>query len=241
MFCDDITQTDAFLDMPAGSQLLYFHLGMHADDDGFIGNPKMVMRMLGSSDDEIKILYAKRFLLLFLSGVCVVKHWRVNNQLRKDRYHETQYRDEKATLFLKKTGAYTLDPAKGIPMPMGHYIDSGNQVATTRQPSIGKVSIGKVSIDTSETFNRFWKLYPKKVSKKPALKAWGKLTMTPELENSIIAALTEHTKLDQWKKDKGRFIPHPSTWLNEERWKDEVESAAAPVPSKFDVIESKSL
>lgn len=149
MFSDEIVISDAFLDMPSGSQLLYFHLGIQADDDGFVSSPKMVMRIIGSSEDELKILMAKKFLIQFPNGICVIKHWRINNQLRKDRYTETKYVDEKNTLFIRENGAYTLNPENALPIPKGHFtaedIASGNQLATTRQPSIGKVSIGKES------------------------------------------------------------------------------------------------
>jgi len=151
MFTDEITSSDAFLDMPEGGQNLYFHLGMNADDDGFIGNPKMIMRAIRSSEDSYKLLIAKKFILPFDSGVCVIKHWKMNNQIRKDRYTETKYLPEKLSLFVKSNGAYTLSQDKGLPVPKGHFavaeIESGNQSATSRQPSIGKDSIGKDSIE----------------------------------------------------------------------------------------------
>lgn len=148
MFSTEIVTSDAFLDMPTESQLLYFHLGMQADDDGFIGSPKRVMRTLGSSEDSYKLLIAKKFVIQFASGICVVKHWRVNNQLRQDRYHETKYIAEKSQLFVRENGAYTLNPTGALPMPKGYISASGNQLATTRQPSIGKGREGKGSIDT---------------------------------------------------------------------------------------------
>ncbi len=155
MFSDEITTSDAFLDMPQESQLLYFHLGMSADDDGFIGSPKMIMRHIGASDDTYKLLLAKKFILQFERGICVVKHWRINNQIRKDRYTETKYREEKMTLYIKENGAYTTDPQKGLPVPSGHFapteireLPSGNHLATNGQPSIGKVSKDKDSKDT---------------------------------------------------------------------------------------------
>lgn len=144
MFSSEITNTDAFLDMPSGSQLLYFHLGMKADDDGFVSSPRQIMRTIGSNEDELKILFAKKFLLAFQSGVCVVKHWRINNQLRKDRYHETKYTKEKATLFIRENGSYTFTQDGAIPMPKGYYLPDGNQLATKRQP---EVALGKVRID----------------------------------------------------------------------------------------------
>jgi len=154
MFSDDITSSDAFLEMPDSAQNLYFHLGMSADDDGFIGSPKMVMRVIRAGEDDYKILVAKKFILHFEKGICVVKHWRINNQIRKDRYTPTKYLDEKSTLFIKENGAYTQNATKGLPVPKGHFttsdMESGNQPATNGQPSIGKVSKVKVSKDNKE-------------------------------------------------------------------------------------------
>jgi hypothetical protein len=110
MFTMKIVDSDAFLDMPLSTQCLYFHLNMRADDDGFIGNPKKIMRMIGASEDDLKILLAKRFLLIFEDSVVVVKHWWMHNTLAKDRYHETSYTDEKALLKIKDNKAYTLGP-----------------------------------------------------------------------------------------------------------------------------------
>lgn len=107
MFSLKIVDSDAFMDMGIGSQLLYFHLSMRADDDGFIGNPKKIMRMIGSGEDDMKVLIAKRFLLTFESGVLVVKHWKIHNYIQNDRYSETQYIDEKKSLITKDNGSYT--------------------------------------------------------------------------------------------------------------------------------------
>lgn len=102
-----IIDSDAFTDMPQSSQLLYFHLGMRADDDGFVSSPKKIIRMVGSADDDYKILIAKRFIIPFESGVCVIKHWRIHNYIQNDRYKETVYLDEKKSLILKDNGSYT--------------------------------------------------------------------------------------------------------------------------------------
>lgn len=107
MLSSQIVNSDAFLDMPQSSQLLYFHLVMQADDDGFVGSPKRVMRMVGANDDDFKILVAKRFILTFQSGVVVIKHWLIHNTIRLDRYHPTKYEDEKKTLILKENKAYS--------------------------------------------------------------------------------------------------------------------------------------
>ena len=134
MFAKTIIDSDAFMDMPMSSQMLYFHLAMRADDDGFINNPKKIQRMIGASDDDAGILVAKRFVLTFESGVIVIKHWRMHNYLRSDRYKETVYADEKAQLDVKDNGAYTFKDGFGIP--------DGYQLAT--QVRLGKVRLGKV-------------------------------------------------------------------------------------------------
>lgn len=97
MFSTDIVNSDPFLDMPPSTQLLYFQLGIHSDDDGFV-YPKKVMRMTNAAEDDLKILLTKKFIVAFASGVVVQKHWRVNNYIRPDRYKPTSHRDEMAQL-----------------------------------------------------------------------------------------------------------------------------------------------
>ncbi len=107
MFAKTIIDSDAFLDMPATTQLLYFHLSMRADDDGFINKPKAIMRNCRCNDDDMKLLIAKKFIIPFESGVVVVKHWKIHNYIAKDRYTETKYKEEKSTLMLDENKAYT--------------------------------------------------------------------------------------------------------------------------------------
>lgn len=142
MFSKQIVETDAFLDMPKSSQLLYFHLNMEADDDGFVASPKKVMRVIGSSDDDLKILTAKRFILPFESGVCVIKHWLIHNYIRKDTYQETKYLQEKNSLEIKENGSYT---------ERQRLVDG-----SSTQDRIGKDRIGKVSlVESKEVFGEF--------------------------------------------------------------------------------------
>lgn len=107
MFSKKITNSDAFLDMPLSAQCLYFHLNMEADDDGFVNNPKKTMRFIGANEDDMKLLITKRFVLVFESGVIVIKHWRMNNTLKSDRYKPTDYQEEFALLGLKTNKSYT--------------------------------------------------------------------------------------------------------------------------------------
>ena len=139
MFAKQIIDSDAFLEMPLSAQALYFHLSMRADDDGFINNPKKTQRLINASDDDFKLLLLKRFVLAFESGVVVIKHWRIHNYIRNDRYKPTVYTEEKSTLQLNENGAYTdkvyqMD-TNGIP--------NGYQMDT--QDRLGKVSLGKDS------------------------------------------------------------------------------------------------
>ena len=134
MFAKTIIDSDAFLDMPATTQTLYFHLSMRADDEGFVNNPKKIQRVVGSSDDDIKLLAAKRFIIPFESGVVVIKHWKIHNYIRKDRLQETVYQDEKMMLEEKDNGSYTLSQP---------YV---SQVADKCQHRLGKDRLGEVRL-----------------------------------------------------------------------------------------------
>ena len=138
MFAKKITESDAFLDMPSSTQMLYFHLSMNADDDGFVNNPKKIQRMCGASDDDFKLLVAKSFVILFESGIIVIKHWKMHNYIQSDRYRPTDYVDEKSMLGVKRNKAYTLDENKMYTKCI--------QDVSVGKDSIGKDSIGKDSI-----------------------------------------------------------------------------------------------
>lgn len=140
MFAKTIIGSDAFLDMPTSSQLLYFHLGMMADDEGFINKPKSIMRMCNCTEDDMKVLISKKFIIPFESGVVVVKHWKINNQIRKDRMTATKYQDEKALLSSDCNNAYSLTTNRQ---------PTDNQCVT--QYRLGKDSIGKNRLDYSHT------------------------------------------------------------------------------------------
>ena len=109
MFSLSVVDTDLFLDMPQSSQNLYFHLGMRADDDGFVSNTKKIMKMIGATDDDIKLLIAKQYIIPFDSGIIVIKHWRMNNYLRNDRYKETNYKEEKQQIVVDDNLVYQMD------------------------------------------------------------------------------------------------------------------------------------
>ena len=137
MFAKTIIDSDAFLDMPLSTQALYFHLSMRADDEGFINNPKKIQRMVGSSEDDLKLLTAKRFILAFDSGVIVIKHWKLHNYIRSDRFKPTMYLEEKSQLITKENKAYSVGMTVGI--PEADHLDT--------QVRLGKDRLGKVSKD----------------------------------------------------------------------------------------------
>ena len=95
MLSKSVIQSDVFLEMPLSSQALYMHLNVCADDDGFVGNPKTILRMTGAGEDDLKLLIAKGFVIVFKTGIIVITHWKRNNYIQKDRYKETIYKDEK--------------------------------------------------------------------------------------------------------------------------------------------------
>ena len=135
MFAKTIIDSDAFIDMPLSTQALYFHLSMRADDDGFINNTKRIQRMIGASDDDLKLLFAKNFVIPFETGIVVIKHWKIHNYIRNDRYKETVYLEEKARLETKENNGYTLKSNLGIP--------NGYQMETQVRLEIGKNSKDK--------------------------------------------------------------------------------------------------
>lgn len=110
MFSKKITETDKFLEMPLSSQALYFHLSMGADDEGFIDRAKTIQRTIGASDDDMKLLIAKGFLIPFESGVVVIRHWLIHNYIQADRFQRTIYQDEKSQLEYDSSKTAQLKP-----------------------------------------------------------------------------------------------------------------------------------
>lgn len=161
MFSKTIIDSDAFLDMSVTAQLLYFHLSMRADDDGFVNKPKSIMRMIGASQGDAEMLVNKKFIIPFESGVVVIKHWKIHNYIAKDRYKETTYKDEKATLMLDENNAYTtcIQPVYGM----------------DTQDRLGKDRLGKDRLDSTvskDTVSRT-EVQPKFMK---IIEAWNSLT-----------------------------------------------------------------
>ena len=139
MFAKTIIDSDAFLDMPLSTQALYFHLSMRADDDGFINSPKKIQRTIGATDDDLRLLIAKNFIIPFESGVVVIKHWKIHNYIRSDRKHDTKYLEERSMLSVKENGSYTVmsDTCQSLGCQLVDKLDT--------EVRLGKDSIGKVN------------------------------------------------------------------------------------------------
>lgn len=206
MFSKSITNSSQFLMMPQSSQNLYFHLGMNADDDGFCEH-FTIMRMTESKPDDLKILQAKGYINIFDDKVLVILDWKENNYLRNDRYTPSKY------LAIYK------DELKGLP--------SGIPVVdqTETQDRLGKDRLGKdsntplVSLAKID-FPIFWEIYPNKSNKKKTELKWSKLDL--KTQQFVIADLKKRVLGEKWMKDGGKFVEMPLTYLNGERWNDEI-------------------
>lgn len=167
MMAKSVIETDHFMDMPMSSQCLYFHLLLRADDDGFITSPRRIMREVGCHEDDMKLLVAKNYIIPFDSGVIVIKHWKIHNFIRSDRYTPTHC-DERAQVELTKKKIYELKTPDvdvlttstgtngmtcGIPVGIPTGTPHGNQAVTVRdtQVRLGKVRLGKVNNNTTTT------------------------------------------------------------------------------------------
>lgn len=220
MFAKTIIDSDKFLDMPLSAQALYFHLSMRADDEGFISNPKKIMRMIGSDEDSMKLLIAKQFIIPFESGIVVIKHWRIHNYIQSDRFKDTICTEERKQLGYADNKEYVkLDP---------NCIHDVSSLET--QYSIGKISIDKdnknnIYADSKSAyeseFNSIWKLYPRKEGKSNAYKSYVKAREDGETKESILDGLNRYLTQIEAESTPTKYIKHGSTWFNQRCWHDE--------------------
>ena len=196
MFTQKIIDSDAFLDMPLSTQALYFHLNMRADDDGFVNNPKRIQRTIGASEDDLKLLIVKRFVICFENGVIVIKHWRMQNTLRKDRYTPTQYQEELSRLKIKENKSYT-EKLEDEELP--EFIESTVIDEKDRKETI------------ENFFEKLWTIYPLKKGKgQISYKQKARLYKIGETE--MLRAISRYK--DELEKDKWRKAQNGSTFFN---------------------------
>jgi hypothetical protein len=208
MFSLNVVDTDKFLEMPISSRLLYYELGMRADDDGFVSNWKKILLFTGLKEDDMKVLIAKQFIIPFESGVIVIRHWRLNNYLQNDRIKPTIYQKEFKSLGIDNNNVYTMD--------------------TTCIHSIDKNSIDKNSIEEKE-------IYKEKETKKK-YGEFNNVTLTEEeyhkLEQANLLPYIE--KLSSYIASKGkRYKSHYATILTWNRG-DKNNKKEQPLPEWFD-------
>lgn len=224
MFSKKVTDTDTFLDMPLSTQALYFHLNMHADDDGFIDNTKTIQRMVGSSDDDRKLLVAKQFLLPFENGLVVIKDWRVHNYIQGDRYHKTQYINEKSQLIVEENNMYTRRVQDVSNMDTQVRLGKDRLGKDSKDILSGSDEPDSKSIQKSERdqmFETIWKLYPKKSGKANAKKDFDKAIKSGVDPELIKSKLEEYLKQIKAKQTPQQFIKQGSTWFHQSGWEDE--------------------
>lgn len=229
MLTRKVTDNDNFTALPATAQALYMHLTLNADDDGFCDQISIAMFRAHAKQKDLQALIDARYLLRFENGVTVIKHWRMANTGRADRYTPTVYQEEYQRLTIKPNKAYTM-ASNGQP--------SGNQAATKCQPDGNQMEPQKrIEENRREEnkyiparagdFDTFWKAYPKKVGKEAARRAFEKVNIANIPVELLINAIEKQKQGEQWQKEDGRYIPNPATWLNQGRWEDEVQPAKA--------------
>lgn len=254
MFSKQIIDSDAFLEMPLSTQALYFHLSMRADDDGFLNNAKKVMKIIGANQNDYDLLVAKSFVIQFEDGICVIKHWRINNYLRKDRYTETIYQEEKAMLAIQPNGRYSLkdsnremdDSPMGIPLV--DRSDTQNRIEKNREEENSIYSAEKLHDEQSldDFFESIWKLYPIKKGK-------GQVSTSRKKALQKIGYDQIGRCVDRFLKDMSdsgrdrKYWMHGSTFFNsgyvdylDENWGQESEDLEKPREpcDRFSCLES---
>lgn len=213
MFSLQVVETDRFLDLPVSAQCLYFHLGMHGDDDGFVSSPNGITRGCGCTGEDLELLSAAGLIHRLDSGICLITDWRLNNTLKNDRYQPTRYAAEMAQLQAQYP----------------HWFRSGSKTDPQQNKTKQNGGKKKRAADdcAQQDFDVFWQAYPKKRDKQRARSCFLKAAVHTDLQTMLEALEQQKTSL-QWTAEEGRFIPYPATWLRGRRWEDEPEASPAP-------------
>ena len=212
MFTKKITDDDHFLSLSSSAQALYLHLSMSCDDDGFSNQVNASMFKAHASIQDLQALLENRYIYQFENGVIVIKHWRMANALRKDRYTPTAFQEELKMLHLKDNGVYTLDGFK-----------NGCRLVATGKDSIEKISIdqNKDIIDEPDEFEPLWKLYPRKQGKDKAYKAFQKARKEGVEVSTIKTGILNYLNYIEGSKIEPKYIKMGATWFNNRCWNDD--------------------
>jgi len=205
--------------MPQTSRLLYYDLGMAADDDGVV-EAFTVIRTTGAAEDDLRVLASRGFVVVLNDDlVSYISDWTTNNQIRKDRYTPSVH----AKLLVKVISDGASDQPTVDGKPNGNQMETQYRLGKDRlvEGSIYESAPNeKAGVDKQAAFEAFWLAYPRKAGKKKAAEAFKKIN--PSVYPLILPALEAHKQSKQWTRDSGQYIPYPATWLNQERWNDEI-------------------
>jgi hypothetical protein len=232
MLTRKVTDDDLFIGLSASAQALYLHLSMAADDDGFCKQVSTCMFRAHASISDLEALLSNRYIYQFENGVIVIRHWRMANALRKDRYTPTIFQTELEKLELDNVGAYEL-VANRLPdgcqtvanCPPQIRLDKNRLDKSREEESNNTLTLTGSSICATD-FERFWSAYPKKRNKETARKAFKKLKGV-SIE-TLLEAIEKQKRSQDWLKDGGQFIPYPATWLNAGGWENEETETNVP-------------
>ncbi|MCA2390586.1 phage replisome organiser protein [Lactococcus sp. NH2-7C] len=215
MFSKKIVETDLFMEMSPTAKILYFYLNMSADDDGFVGNPKTIKLISGATDDDLKILIAKQFIIPFDSGVIVIKDWKIHNYIQKDRYNQTQYLDEKKQLLIEENGTYTkcIQNVSSLDtqVRLGKSKDRSGEVRTEKE---------RIDKDTNSLLSVYFETFTKLAMKNNKLREAVKIEFVKlsdsQKEQAVIGAKNYYQWYKREKSDDstGKFSVNAINFIN---------------------------
>ena len=204
MFDLDIINQDSFFDLPMEAKALYFLLGMEADDEGFV-SPKKVLRLYGGTEDSLKVLIAKNYIIPFETGVIVITDWKRNNYLDKNKVKPTIYQEEKAQIVYDEyTQKYESLPKVNL-----------------EENRIEEYSIEENNNICSNEFERVWKIYPNKKGKTNAEKSFKKAIKDGVSIETIIDGIQRYNQYINAEKIDMKYVKNGSTWFNQRCWEDD--------------------
>ena len=220
MFSLYVIDSDAFLDMPLTTQALYFHLCMRADDDGFINNPKKIQRMIRATDDDMRMLIAKQFLIPFDTGVLVIRHWKIHNVIRKDTYKPTLCTAEMEQIDTTDTGMYQM---RNEPVTSA-YRDRDDVVTdTSRSLPVDKNRLDKTRLDKEyeQIFSEIWSIYPNKKGRQQAFDAFRRSMKKGASADEIRSGVEAYARYVKVMNIEKQYQKYGSTFFKQEAWRDD--------------------
>lgn len=236
MFSLDIVDSDQFTDLPPMARLLYYELGSRADDDGFVGNPKKITKFAECTEDDIKILVDRGYIYTFDSGPIVIRHWLANNQLRKDRYHPTYFKNEREMIGVNPNNRtyYFFDDERlpdGLPLvtidemrrKKNNEDEENEDEFILEQPKGDNISNNNsdVSPIIKNQFDYLWNKYPKKIGKKDALQYYNDAINEGESFENIRNGLNNYLEYIKESNVQEIFIKNGSNWFKDYSWNNE--------------------